>query len=224
MTREQLTRHASCVTDQTSNTMTATIGILALQGAFAEHAAMIRQVGARAVEVRKPEQLIGLDGLILPGGESTTMGLIAERQGLVAPLRAWVHGGRPTWGTCAGMILLADRVTDQKAGGQPLIGGLDVTVNRNYFGRQTESFEALLEAPLLGEEPFHAVFIRAPAIVEHGPTVVVLASAPGRTEGVVVAVRHGKMLATAFHPELTNDSRWHRLFLQIVAGEKVSAK
>ena len=204
--------------------MTATIGILALQGAFAEHAAMIRQVGAQAVEVRKPAQLLGLDGLILPGGESTTMGLIAERQGMVAPLRIWVHGGRPTWGTCAGMILLADRVTDQKAGGQPLIGGLDVTVNRNYFGRQTESFEALLDAPQLGEEPFHAVFIRAPAIVECGPTVTVLASVPGRGAGVVVAVRQGKILATAFHPELTNDLRWHHLFLQIVADERVTAE
>lgn len=203
--------------------MTTTIGVLALQGAFAEHAAMLRQVGAQVVEVRKPEQMVGLDGLILPGGESTTMGLIAERQGMVAPLRDWVHGGRPTWGTCAGMILLADRVTDQKAGGQPLIGGLDVTVNRNYFGRQTASFEALLDAPQLGEEPFHAVFIRAPAIVEYGTTVTVLASAPGRGEGVVVAVRQGKILATAFHPELTKDPRWHRLFLRIVAGENRTA-
>ena len=152
------------------------------------------------------------------------MGLIAERQGMVAPLRIWVHGGRPTWGTCAGMILLADRVTDQKAGGQPLIGGLDVTVNRNYFGRQTASFEALLDAPQLGEEPFHAVFIRAPAIVEYGPTVTVLASAPGRGEGVVVAVRQGKILATAFHPELTKDPRWHRLFLRIIAGGNRTAE
>ena len=199
--------------------MTITIGILALQGAFAEHGAMIRALGAAAVEVRKPAQLEGLDGLILPGGESTTMGLIAERQGMVAPLRAWVHGGRPTWGTCAGMILLADRVTDQKAGGQPLIGGLDVTVNRNYFGRQTESFEALLDAPQLGAAPFRAVFIRAPAVVEYGSNVTVLANAPGRGEGVVVAVRQANILATAFHPELTRDPRWHELFLQMVAGE-----
>ena len=203
--------------------MTLTIGILALQGAFAEHAAMIRQLGAQAVEVRKPEQLTGLDGLILPGGESTTMGLIAERQGMVAPLRAWVHGGRPTWGTCAGMILMADRVTDQKLGGQPLIGGLDVTVNRNYFGRQTESFEAMLDAPRIGATPFRALFIRAPAIVQYGPSVEALAKMPGRGDAVVVAVRQENRLATAFHPELTNDPRWHRLFLQIVAGEEVTA-
>ena len=199
--------------------MTTTIGILALQGAFAEHGAMIRALGAAAVEVRKPAQLDGLDGLILPGGESTTMGLIAERQGMAPPLRAWVHGGRPTWGTCAGMILLADRVTDQKAGGQPLIGGLDVTVNRNYFGRQSESFEALLDAPQLGAAPFRAVFIRAPAIVEYGPNVAALATVPGRDATVVVAVRQGQILATAFHPELTNDPRWHELFLQMVAGQ-----
>ena len=199
--------------------MTMTIGILALQGAFAEHGAMIRALGAAAVEVRKPAQLEGLDGLILPGGESTTMGLIAERQGMVAPLRAWVHGGRPTWGTCAGMILLADRVTDQKAGGQPLIGGLDVTVNRNYFGRQSESFEALLDAPQLGATPFRAVFIRAPAIVEYGPNVTALATVPGRDAAVVVAVRQGQLLATAFHPELTRDPRWHELFLRMVAGQ-----
>ena len=199
--------------------MTTTIGILALQGAFAEHGAMIRALGAAAVEVRKPAQLDGLDGLILPGGESTTMGLIAERQGMAPPLRAWVHGGRPTWGTCAGMILLADRVTDQKAGGQPLIGGLDVTVNRNYFGRQSESFEALLNAPQLGATPFRAVFIRAPAIVEYGPNVTALATVPGRDAAVVVAVRQGQLLATAFHPELTRDPRWHGLFLQMVAGQ-----
>jgi 5'-phosphate synthase pdxT subunit len=199
--------------------MTTTIGILALQGAFAEHGAMIRALGAVAVEVRKPAQLDGLDGLILPGGESTTMGLIAERQGMAPPLRAWVHGGRPTWGTCAGMILLADRVTDQKAGGQPLIGGLDVTVNRNYFGRQSESFEALLDAPQLGATPFRAVFIRAPAIVEYGPNVTALATVPGRDATVVVAVRQGQLLATAFHPELTRDPRWHGLFLQMVAGQ-----
>ena len=201
--------------------MATTIGILALQGAFAEHAAMVRQEGAQAVEVRKPAQLAGLDGLILPGGESTTMGLIAERQGMVAPLRAWVQAGRPTWGTCAGMILLADRVTDQKAGGQPLIGGLDVTVNRNYFGRQSASFEALIAAPILGAAAFRAIFIRAPAIVALGATVTALASVPGRGENVVVAVRQANLLATAFHPELTSDSRWHRLFLQIATGKEV---
>ena len=193
-----------------------TIGILALQGAFVEHEAMVRRLGVRAVQVRKPEQLAGLDGLIIPGGESTTMGLVAERWGLVEPLRAWVRGGKPTWGTCAGMIMLADRATGQKEGGQTLLGGLDVTVNRNYFGRQNESFETWLNVPALGEAPIRAVFIRAPAIVEAGTGVEVLATVPGRGEDVIAAVRQGNILATAFHPELTDDLRWHALFLAMV--------
>ena len=134
------------------------IGVLALQGAFAEHIVQLGRVGARGVEIRKPQQLDDIDGLIIPGGESTTMGLIAERWGLVEPLREWVHSGRPTWGTCAGMILLADRAEGQKLGGQPLIGGLDVTVNRNYFGRQMDSFQGMLDAPAIGDAPFEAVF------------------------------------------------------------------
>jgi 5'-phosphate synthase pdxT subunit len=190
--------------------------VLALQGAFLEHTAMLRGLGAEVVEVRKPEQLAGVDGLVMPGGESTTMGLVAERWGLVEPLRAWVHMGKPVWGTCAGMILLAEQAVGQKQGGQPLIGGLNVTVNRNYFGRQNQSFEVLLDAPVLGSEPFRAVFIRAPAILEAGPTVQVLAEAPGHGEQVIVAVRQGPILATAFHPELTDDARWHRLFLDVV--------
>ena len=181
---------------------------------------MLRGLGAEAVEVRKPEQLDGLDGLVMPGGESTTMGLVAERWGLVEPLRTWVRTGKPVWGTCAGMILLADHAVGQKQGGQPLIGGLDVTVNRNYFGRQNQSFEVLLEAPALGDVPFRAVFIRAPAILETGPAVQVLAEAPGHDEQVIVAVRQGPILATAFHPELTDDARWHRLFLDVVEACK----
>ena len=192
------------------------VGVLALQGAFLEHASILAGLGADVREVRKPEQLAGLHGLVMPGGESTAMGLVAERWGLVDPLRAWVHEGRPVWGTCAGMILLADRAAGQKQGGQPLIGGLDVTVNRNYFGRQSQSFEMLLPAPLLGVEPFRALFIRAPAIVEAGAGVEVLAKAPGHGEQVIVAVRQGTILATAFHPELTADTRWHQLFLEMV--------
>jgi 5'-phosphate synthase pdxT subunit len=191
------------------------LGVLALQGAFLEHAAILRGLGATVSEVRKPEQLAGLHGLVMPGGESTAMGLVAERWGLVEPLRAWVRQGKPVWGTCAGMILLADRAVGQKQGGQPLIGGLDVLVNRNYFGRQNQSFEMLLEAPLLGAEPFRALFIRAPAIVEVGARVEVLAEAPGHGEQVIVAVRQGPLLATAFHPELTADTRWHQLFLEM---------
>lgn len=194
-----------------------TIGVLALQGAFVEHIQMLRQLGVNAVEVRKPDQLTGLDGLIMPGGESTTMGLIAERWGLVDPLRQWVQRGQPTWGTCAGMILLAEQATGQKQGGQPLIGGLDVTVNRNYFGRQTESFETLLTVPALGEEPFHAVFIRAPAIIAVNGKAEVLARFHTPTGAdVIVAVRQGPILATAFHPELTKDNRWHQLFMEMV--------
>ena len=194
------------------------IGVLALQGAFAEHALMVRRTGARAVEVRKPEQLDGLDGLIIPGGESTTMGLVAARWGLVEPLRRWVRQGRPTWGTCAGMILLADRADGLKQGRQPLIGGLDVTVNRNYFGRQVDSFEALLDAPRVGAGPAPAIFIRAPAITQVGPDVEVLAELPGQPP-VCVAVRQGRLLATAFHPELTGDLRWHEFFLDMVCAE-----
>ena len=189
------------------------IGVLALQGAFIEHIAMLRRAGVEGVEVRKPEQLVGLDGLIIPGGESTTMGLVAERWGLVEPLRAWVHGGRPTWGTCAGMILLAERATGQKLGGQPLIGGLDVTVNRNYFGRQVDSFETTLTVAGFDPPESPAVFIRAPAIVEVGAGVEVLARL---SESVIVAVRQGAILATAFHPELTPDLRWHELFIEML--------
>ncbi len=204
------------------------IGVLALQGAFAEHVKILRGLGADALEVRKPAQLDNLDGLVIPGGESTSMALIAERWGMVQPLREWVHGGQPTWGTCAGMILVADRATGQKQGGQTLIGGLDVTVDRNYFGRQVNSFVTDLDVSAFGTElgdvPFHGVFIRAPAVIEAGDGVETLAALPavqrliddedsGQT--VAVAVRQGPILATAFHPELTNDHRFHELFLQM---------
>lgn len=195
------------------------IGVLALQGAFREHVNMLAQLAVDAVEVRLAEQLAELDGLIIPGGESTSMGLVAERWGLVKPLQDWVHAGRPTWGTCAGMILLADDAAGQKLGGQALIGGLNVTVNRNYFGRQVDSFEAELNVPALGDDPFHAVFIRAPAITAVSAGVQALATVPSAEEGneeVIAAVRKGAILATAFHPELTDDLRWHRYFLQIV--------
>jgi len=197
------------------------IGVLALQGAFAEHIQLLRQLGVEAVEVRKPGQLAELDGLIIPGGESTTMGLVAERWGFVEPLRAWVQAGRPVWGTCAGMILLAERAAGQKQGGQPLLGGLDVTVNRNYFGRQVDSFETDLVVPLWDDVPFHAIFIRAPAIMAVGPTVEILAhviTPAGDT--VIAAARQQNILATAFHPELTNDTRWHALFVEMARGQR----
>ncbi len=199
-------------------TTTPTIGVLALQGAFVEHIQLLARLGVHAREVRKVEELDGLDGLIIPGGESTSMALVAERWGLVEPLRAWVNAGRPVWGTCAGMILLADHADGQKRGGQTLIGGLDVTVNRNYFGRQTDSFVTELNAPQVDAEPIPAVFIRAPAITALGTDVEALASLPGKDgETITVAVRQASILATAFHPELTDDLRWHQYFLRMVA-------
>ena len=199
------------------------LGVLALQGAFREHINMLARLGVAAVEVRLAEQLDEVDGLIIPGGESTSMGLVAERWGLVEPLRDWVHTGRPIWGTCAGMILLAEQATGQKRGGQALIGGLDVTVNRNYFGRQVDSFEAEMDVPVLGDRPFHAVFIRAPAITAVPPdveTLATVAALDNDSEAVIAAVRKGPILATAFHPELTDDLRWHRYFVQMVHDYK----
>ena len=203
------------------------IGVLALQGAFIEHARILKQLGATVVEVRKPEQLTHLNGLIIPGGESTSIGLIAERWGLIEPLRDWVQAGKPIWGTCAGMILLAERVEGQKAGGQPLLGGLDITVNRNYFGRQVNSFEVQLDAPQIsalgyGAEPCSAIFIRAPIITAIGQSVEPLASlSAADNDKLIVAARQGSILATAFHPELTADIRWHQLFLDMVWTSRI---
>ncbi|KAI8477024.1 MAG: class I glutamine amidotransferase-like protein [Monoraphidium minutum] len=197
------------------------IGVLALQGSFREHMALLTRVGGvDAVEVRTKDELEGLSGLVIPGGESTTMAHIAERWGLIPELRAFAARGRPIWGTCAGMIFLAERAEGQKKGGQALLGGLDVCVSRNFFGAQVHSFEAQLPAPpeVLargGPETFRAVFIRAPAVVDAGPGVQVLAECPvtgaaaeGGRSSVAVAVRQGPLLATAFHPELTSDLRW----------------
>lgn len=195
-----------------------TVGILALQGAFEEHTEMVQALGAQAVEVRKPEELADLDGLIIPGGESTSMALIAERWGMVEPLRAWVQSGRATWGTCAGMIMLSNDATNQKLGGQTLIGGLNVVVDRNHFGRQVDSFETDMVTSAIGDEPFRAVFIRAPAITQVGQDVEILASVQNRAgQDVIAAVRQDTILATAFHPELTNDLRWHKYFLDMLS-------
>lgn len=184
------------------------IGVLALQGAFIEHEKMLRRLGVETVEVRLPAQLQGLDGLIIPGGESTTIGKLATGFGLVEPLRRFA-ASRATWGTCAGLIFLA-----RDAGrAQPLLGLMDVTVERNAFGRQVQSFETDLAVPALGERPFPGVFIRAPLIEKVGPGVEVLARLD---DGRVVAARQGHLLATAFHPELTGDERFHRLFLNMV--------
>jgi 5'-phosphate synthase pdxT subunit len=187
------------------------IGVLALQGAFREHISMLGQEGANGVEVRLPEQLEGLEGLILPGGESTSIGKLAVEYGLVDGIARMAREGQPIWGTCAGMILLA------KSAGhldQPLLGLMDIAVRRNAFGRQVDSFEADLSIPALGRKAFRGIFIRAPLIEKIGEQVEVLARLP---EDGIVAVRQGNLLATAFHPELTTDTRFHRYFLAMAS-------
>ena len=188
------------------------IGVLALQGAVREHAEAIRDVGAEPVLVRLPDDLEGLDALILPGGESTTMRKLIDLYGLRDPIMALARGGAPVYGTCAGMILLADRIAD---GDEPVLRLLDITVQRNAYGRQLDSFEADLSIPSLGDEPLHGVFIRAPVVSDVGPSVEVLARDP---DGRPIAVRQGRVMATAFHPELTGDRRLHRLLLELIAS------
>ncbi len=189
----------------------ARIGVLALQGDVREHLRALRAVGADAVEVRRPVELAAVDGLVVPGGESTTIGLLCELFGLLEPLQDAVADGLPVFGSCAGMVLLAREVLDGRPD-QPLVGGLDVVVRRNAFGRQVDSFEDELHVPVLGPEPLHAVFIRAPWVEKAGDDVEVLAERAGR----IVAVRQGNLLATAFHPELTDDVRVHGLFASMV--------
>ena len=187
------------------------IGVLALQGAFIEHEKILMQIGVEVAEVRLPEHLENLNGLIIPGGESTTIGKVARQWGLLEPLCDFARSGRPLWGTCAGMIFIANDVVDGKPD-QPLLALMDVTVRRNAFGRQVDSFEADLDVPVLGKEPFHAVFIRAPFIERVGDGVEVLAKLDDDT---IVAVQQENLLATAFHPELTEDDRFHRYFLTL---------
>lgn len=197
-----------------------TVGVLALQGAFIEHILMLRSLGARAVEVRLPQELENLDGLIIPGGESTTVGKLATAYGLIEPIKQMGECGRAIWGTCAGLIFLARRVEGMD---QPLLGLMDVAVVRNAFGRQVDSFEAGISVPALDEVaapeergvPFPAVFIRAPLIKAVGEGVAVLSRL---NEGDIVAARQGSLLATAFHPELTSDTRLHRYFLAMTEG------
>ncbi len=191
--------------------------MLALQGDVREHEAALRSVGAEPAVVRRPEHLVALDGLVLPGGESTTIGRLLELFALLEPLRAGVRDGLPVYGSCAGMILLAEQVLDGRPD-QPTVGGLDIVVRRNAFGRQVESFEADLTFDGIGGGPVHAVFIRAPWVERAGEDVEVLARVPANSPaaGKVVAVRQGPLLATSFHPELTGDPRVHELFVGIV--------
>lgn len=184
------------------------IGILALQGAFDEHARRLAELGAQPVEVRLPAHLTGLDGLIIPGGESTTIGKLAVTYGLIDPLRDFATH-KPTWGTCAGMIFLAKDIGHDR---QPLLGLMDIAVNRNAFGRQIDSFEQTLSIRPIGDPPFRAIFIRAPLVTAAAPGVDVLATLD---DGRIVAVQQGHLLATAFHPELTADTRMHRYFLHL---------
>jgi len=225
---------------RTTDRMTR-IGVLALQGDFREHIQALQRLGAQAHPVRLPKDLADVDGLVIPGGESTAIGKLMVAYGLVQPVRELIAAGTPVWGTCAGMILLA-RETDNALAGQPLLAAMNVRVRRNAFGTQRESFEAHLRIPVLGEAPYHAVFIRAPVVERASEDVEVLARLePGDnalgfgttgagttgagTTGAganIVAVRQGSLLGTAFHPEVTEDLRFHEYFLSIVRGARIA--
>ncbi len=198
------------------------IGVLGLQGDFEAHlralhkAAETLDLDVEGVVVKLPHHLNDLDGIILPGGESTTIGKLMVLYGLQEPLRQLISQGVPVWGTCAGLILLA-RETDNALAGQPLLASMDIRVCRNAFGSQRESFETDLTVPELGEAPFHAFFIRGPSVEEVGPEVKVLATLD---DGTIVAVRQGSLLGTAFHPEVTGDARFHNYFLRLVQSAK----
>jgi 5'-phosphate synthase pdxT subunit len=188
------------------------IGLLALQGAFIEHASVLKQLGVESKQIRKPAELKGLDGLIIPGGESTTMLNLANNYELIEPLRKMGLDGFPMMGTCAGMILLAKTVTNSDI---QTLGLLDIKVMRNAFGRQPDSFETDLAIKALGEKPFHSVFIRAPLIEEANDNVEILAKLDS---GTIVAVRQNNLLGMSFHPELADDNRMHEYFLKMVTG------
>lgn len=186
--------------------------MLALQGDVREHAALLAGLGAETVLVRRPEELAVVDGLVIPGGESSVIDKLSRTFGMQEPIRAAIAAGLPVYGTCAGLILLADEVLDGIEG-QQSFGGMDIAVRRNAFGRQTESFEIPLDVPALGELPVHATFIRAPIVERVGPDVDVLATLP---DGGIVAVRHGALLGTSFHPEVDGETRFHEMFLERV--------
>ena len=194
------------------------IGVMASQGAFAEHIAILKRLGVEAVPVRLPEELDGLDGLIIPGGESTTISKLMAHYKLSHEIKKLAERGLPIWGTCAGMIMLAAKLPGSTV--EPL-GLMKIGVRRNAFGRQKESFETELSIPALGEKPFPAVFIRAPAIEQSNGDVEILARLD---DGTIVAARQGKLLASAFHPELTDDLRFHKYFLEIVANRQKARK
>jgi 5'-phosphate synthase pdxT subunit len=200
------------------------VGVLALQGDVREHLAALAEADALARPVRRPQELEGLDGLVIPGGESTTMSKLAIEFGLLGPIRSLIANGMPAYGSCAGMIMLAGEVLDGRPD-QLGFGGIDMTVRRNAFGRQVDSFEAHVELDHIGGGAFHAVFIRAPWVERVGPEVEVLGQVTtGAAAGRIVAVRQANVLATAFHPELTGDLRVHRFFVDLVRGARVDVE
>lgn len=189
------------------------MGVLALQGDFREHIAVLRSFGADVLPVRRPEELSKVAGLVIPGGESSVMDKLSRAFGLAVPLKAAIAAGMPVYGTCAGLIMLADRISDGIQDQQTL-GGLDIEVRRNAFGSQTDSFEVDLDVEAIGGPPLHAVFIRAPVVERIGAAVTVLAALD---DGRVVAVEQGNLMGTSFHPEMTDDHRFHKYFLDRVA-------
>jgi len=191
---------------------TPIVGVLALQGDFREHIAVLKSLGADARPVRRPQELAQVGGLVIPGGESSVMDKLSRIFGLAEPLKSAIRGGLPAYGTCAGLIMLADRVLDAITGQQSL-GGFDISVRRNAFGSQLDSFETDLDIPAIGAPPMHAVFIRAPVVEQVGEGVVALATL---SDGRVVAVEQGNLLGTSFHPEMTGDTRFHEYFLDRV--------
>ncbi|MFC5501712.1 pyridoxal 5'-phosphate synthase glutaminase subunit PdxT [Lysinimonas soli] len=195
------------------------VGVLALQGDFREHLAVLRGLGADAVPVRRESELAAVDGLVIPGGESSVMDKLSRTFGLAGPLKKRIAEGMPVYGTCAGLIMLADTVLDA-INGQQSLGGLDITVRRNAFGNQLDSFETDLSIPELGEPPVHAVFIRAPVVETVGPKAHALSTLP---DGRVVAVEQGNLLGTSFHPEMTDDYRFHARFLDTVRSRTAAA-
>ncbi|MEP6480545.1 MAG: pyridoxal 5'-phosphate synthase glutaminase subunit PdxT [Rhodoglobus sp.] len=190
------------------------VGVLALQGDFREHIAVLRSLGADAVPVKRPEELARVAGLVIPGGESSVMDKLSRLFGLAEPLKAYIASGAPVYGTCAGLIMIADTILDS-IDGQQNLGGLDVVVRRNAFGSQLDSFETDLDIPVLGDPPVHAVFIRAPVVESVGEKATTLATL---ADGRVVAVEQGNLLGTSFHPEMTGDTRFHEYFLRKVAA------
>ena len=196
-----------------------TVGVLALQGDFREHARVLGELGARVVLVRRPEDVEGIDGLVIPGGESTVMDKLARAFGVAEPLKRRIAEGLPVYGTCAGLIMIADTLLDTITG-QENLGGLDVVVRRNAFGSQNQSFETDLEIPALGDEPVHAVFIRGPVVESVGAKATALASL---SDGRVVAVEQGNLIGTSFHPEIEGDRRFHEYFLRKVRAATAAA-